>query len=223
LQSLQISLQSLTDTLGVPSQPVIQPRQAALLEIEVQRGKARNLWDGHEEVASGIANQALNLALVVALARSAEAVEEQVMRLQFGKAARALAAAVAQDPNHRQFGVVIQDRDRHPAEVGERRRVSVEKGFAALGRIGFEEAGIRVRQVQAEDVNDLTHAPNHRDRLAEVGLGLAGGMGERDKHLLGPGALLAHIVLHDRVAAREAVLVAQTLINPLGRVPLLRR
>jgi hypothetical protein len=47
----------------------------------VQGRKARDLWEGHQVVAPGIANQAFDLALVVALARPAEAVEEQVVRL----------------------------------------------------------------------------------------------------------------------------------------------
>jgi len=78
-----------------------------VFEMGVQRRKARDLREWHQVVAPGIANQALDLALVVALARPAEAVEEQVVRLQLGKAARALPLAIAQDASHRQFGVVI--------------------------------------------------------------------------------------------------------------------
>src|SRR5215207_9189401 len=92
-------------------------------EISVQRRKARDLWERHQVVAPSITDQALDLALVVALvvalARPAKAVEEQVVRLQLGKAARALPLAVAQDAGHRQLGVVIQDRTRHPAEEAE--------------------------------------------------------------------------------------------------------
>ena len=99
----------------------------------------------HQEVAPGIADQALYFALVVALARPAEAVEEQVMRLQLGKGARALARAVTEDACDRQPGVVVQDRLRHPAEKGEGGIVPVQKGLDPLGRVGFDEAGIRVR------------------------------------------------------------------------------
>ena len=46
-------------------------------------------------------------------------------------------------------------------------------------------------------------------------------MDERDEHLPHPLPPLADVVLHDRVAAGEAVLGPQPLVDPLGRVPLL--
>jgi hypothetical protein len=52
--------------------------------------------------------------------------------------------------------------------------VPVQKGLDPLGRVGLEEAGIRVRQVEAEEVDLLPHAANHRHRLAKVGLGMTG-------------------------------------------------
>ena len=69
----------------------------------------------------------------------------------------------------------------------------------------------------------LPLAADHRHRLAEVDLGMAGRVDERHEHLPRAGAPLAHVVLHDRVAAGKAVLGAQALIDPLGRVPLLGR
>src|SRR3954453_6808705 len=121
----------------------------------VQRRKARDLWEGHQVVAPSITDQALDLALVVALTRSAKAVEEQVVRLQLGKAARALPSAIAQDAGHRQLGVVIQDRTRHPPKEAEGGNNPVEKGLGALGRVGFDKAGIRLGQVKAEEVDGL--------------------------------------------------------------------
>src|SRR4051812_46892751 len=46
-------------------------------------------------------------------------------------------------------------------------------------------------------------------------------MDEGNEYLPSAGLLLAHIVLHDGVAAHIAVLVPQALIDPLGRVALL--
>ena len=66
-------------------------------------------------------------------------------------------------------------------------------------------------------------AADHRHRLAEVDLGVTGRMDKGNEHLLGAGLLLAHIVLHGRVATRIAVLGPQALIDPLGRVTLLGR
>ena len=206
LQGRQIAHQPLADALVMAANPVIQPLQTALFEMCIERGEAGRDRNRHQEVAPGIADQALDFALVVALARPAEAVQEQVMRLQLGKGARALARAVAEDACDRQPGIVVQDRLRHAAEKGEGGIVPVQKGLGALGRVGFDEAGIRVGQVEAEEVDRLPDAADHRHCLAEVGLGMAGRVGQRHKHLLGPGTLLAHIVLHDRVAAGIAVL-----------------
>src|SRR4051794_32104680 len=91
---------------------------------------------GSDPVATG---------LVASLARPAEAVQEQVMRLQLGKGARALARAVTEDACDRQPGIVVQDRLRHAAEKGEGGIMPVEKGLGPLGRVGFDEAGVRVR------------------------------------------------------------------------------
>ena len=99
----------------------------------------------------------------------------------------------------------------------------VEKGLGPLGRVGLEETGIRVWQVEAEEVDLLPNAADHRHRLAEIGLGMTRRVSQRYKHLLGPGTVLVHIGLHGRVAAGIAVLGAQALENALGRVPLLRR
>ena len=145
------------------------------------------------------------------------------MRLQLGEGARPLALAITEDAGHRQLGVVVEDRARHAAQEGERRVVAVEEGLEPLGRVGLDEAGVRVRQVEAEEVDLLPDAPDHRERLAEVDLGVAGRVGERDEHLPHPLPPLADVVLHDRVAAGEAVLGAQAFVDPLGGVPLLRR
>ena len=99
----------------------------------------------------------------------------------------------------------------------------VQEGLDPLGRIGLQEAGIRVRQVEAEEVDLLPHAADHRHRLAEISLGMTGWMGQRYEHLLRPGTMLVHIGLHGCVAAGIAVLGAQALEEALGRVPLLRR
>ena len=61
------------------------------------------------------------------------------------------------------------------------------------------------------------------DRLAEVDLRVPRRMHQRHEHLLGPLPPAGHVVLHDRDAAREAVLVPQPLEDPLGRVLLLLR
>ena len=140
------------------------------------------------------------------------------MRPQLGEAAAALARAVAEEARHRQPGVVVEDGARHAAEEAERGVVAVEEGLGPLRRVGLDEARVGVRQVEAEEVDLASLAADHRHRLAEVGLGMAGRMGQRHEHLPGAGALLADVVLDDGVAAGEAVLGPQPIMDPLGRV-----
>ena len=177
----------------------------------------------HQVVPPDQPDQTLDLAFVVALAGPAEPIGEQVMRLQFAEHARPLPRSVAQDPRHRQLGVVIQDRRRHPAEERERRNMPGAERLRRLRRIGLHEAGVAVRQVHREEVDLPFHPADHRQRLAEVRLRVAGIMPQRHEHLTLPLTLRQHVILHDRQTAAIAVLVAQTLEDPLRRVPLLRR
>src|SRR3954447_15994440 len=66
-------------------------------------------------------------------------------------------------------------------------------------------------------------AADHRNRLAEVGLPMPGRMHQRDKHLPPLQPPLPDIGLHDRLAAREAVLGLEPLKDAPRRVPLLAR
>src|SRR5215213_1407394 len=63
---------------------IIEPLEAALLEMLIELGEAGKGRDRHQEIASHIADQALDFAFVIALAGPAEAVEEQIVRLQLG-------------------------------------------------------------------------------------------------------------------------------------------
>ena len=65
--------------------------------------------------------------------------------------------------------------------------------------------------------------PITADRLAEVHLRMAGRMRQRHERLPPSRPADPHIVLHHRVAAGKAVLVAQPLEDPLRRMPLLHR
>ena len=58
---------------------------------------------------------------------------------QLGEGARAGSLAIAQDPRHRQLGVVVKDRQRYPAEKGKGRNVPVQKRFRRLRRIGLHK------------------------------------------------------------------------------------
>ena len=154
------------------------PGQRGVESVEALRHRDRN-----HEVGAGELDQPLHLALVVALARAAEAVLEQVVADQLGERLGALTLAVAADLGHRDLGVVVQDRHRHAAEEGEGAHVPVQEGFRGLARVGLDEAGVRLRQVHAEEVDLLAHAADHTDRLAEIHLGVAWRMSQGHKGL----------------------------------------
>jgi hypothetical protein len=97
----------------------------------------------------------------------------------------------------------------------------VAESFCRLRRIGHNEAGVRVRQVEREEMELALHAINEPDRLSEVGLRVSRWMHQRHEHLLRSLPPAGDIVLHDRDATREAVLVTQALEDPLRRVLLL--
>jgi hypothetical protein len=143
------------------------------------------------------------------------------VRLQLRKYARAPALAVAQDARHRDLGVVVEDRLRDAAEERQRLHVTITKRLSRLGWVCHHEDGVRVRQIECEVVDLAFHAADDRDRLAEVGLRMPRRMDQRHEHLLGPLPPSGDIVLHDRNATREAVLITQPLEEPLGRVMLL--
>ena len=67
--------------------------------------------------------------------------------------------------------------------------MTVAEGLAGLRPIGFQEAGVGLRQVHREDVDPALSAPNDGPRLAEVDLGMAGIVGQGYEDL--PAALPA--------------------------------
>ena len=202
-----------------------QPRRlapAALSRESIVEGlEALGPRDGDQEVPPDEADQSLDLAFVVALARPAEPVLEQIVGLKFREDARSLPLPIAQDAGDCQLGVVVQDGAGDAAEERNRRVVAIAERLGRLRRVGLHEAGITVGKIEGKEVDLARHAADHRHRLAEVRLGVAGGMDERHEHLARPKPPLTDIVLHDGVAAGEPVLVPETVEDPLRRVPLL--
>ncbi len=101
--------------------------------------------------------------------------------------------------------------------------MTVEKRFRRLRRVGLHERRVRLWHVHAEEVDLLPDAADHANGLAEVDLRVPGGMRQRHEGLPAFGASDPDVVPHHRHTAGIAVLVAQPLEDPLGRMPLLRR
>ena len=113
------------------------------------------------------------------------------MALQFGEGPRLLPGAVAQNPRHRQFRVVIQNRGGNAAEVGEGLNVAFQECFCRLRRKRHDETVIRVRQVHRQVVGLPLFATDDHQRLAEVGLRRPRRMRQRNEHLAAGAASAA--------------------------------
>ena len=81
---------------------------------------------------------------------------------------------------------------------------------------GIARKSVRMRKVHRQKVRLLLPTGNHHQRLARR-------VRQGHKHLLVARHRHVHVVLHYRVTARELMLFAQRLEDPLRRVPLLRR
>ena len=101
--------------------------------------------------------------------------------------------------------------------------MAVKEGLRRLPRIGLHEPHIAMRQDQAEEGDLLAPASDLDDRLAKVDLRMTRWVMQRHEGLSHRLPTGPDIILHDRIPAREPVLVPQPFENPVRRVPLLDR
>ena len=195
--------------------------QAACFQVRIQRRETLRHGYRHQEVAPHIAHHAFNLALVIPLAGTPEPILEQVVGLELAESPRAFATTVSQYLRHREFRIVVQDALGHSTQKGERRHVPVQKGLGGLPGISLGEAAVAVGQVQDEVMHLALQAGDHRQRFAEVALGVARSVGQGHEHLPNTPPMLPHVVLDYGLLAFKSVLVPQPLEDALGRVPLL--
>src|SRR5580693_2744834 len=137
--------------------------------------------------------------------------------------AGSLALAVAQNARHRDFEIIVQNRQRYAAEKGKCQNVPIKKSFRRLRRIGLDEAGVRMRQVEAEHMQLHPYAADDANAFAEVDLRMARRMGQRHEDLARPAAGDPNVILHYGITAGKTVFEPQPFENPLRGVPLLRR
>ena len=205
---LEIALEPLADRLVVTAQDLHLPLAALLLQPGVEVVPGRKPRQRHHEVPSRPADDPLDAALVIALAGSAVAILDDVVRQQPAEERRPLACPVRQDARHQAAVVVVEHRQRHAAEEREGMDMAVGPRLGRRRRVGPDVTGVAVRQVEGEEVRLLLDpADHHRAFLAEVRLGVAGRMMQRHEHLAAAPLMLAQIRLHDRVAAGEPVLI----------------
>ena len=201
-----------------PGAPGSAPRAAAFSAAKLVDQRHR-----HQEVAPGVADQPLDLAFVVALARAAEAVGEQVVRLQLGEDPRALARAVARGCAPppaaccRRGSLAARRRRRRTPRCA-RRRTPPSSRPDRPSRSRRPSAAGRGRRSGSSAPRRRSPPSPRRSRPARA---RADAPAARTSPA--PAAAAPHVVLHDRLAAGEAVLVPQPLEDPLRRVPLLPR
>lgn len=99
----------------------------------------------------------------------------------------------------------------------------VAPGFRRLLRIEPHIDIVAVRQADHEHRRLASHPANYDLRFAEVDLGVAGLMGQRDIRLFQPKGRLPDIILDCRIAAVKTVFVAEAIENPFCRMALLLR
>src|SRR3984893_15525374 len=137
--------------------------------------------------------------------------------------AGSLALAVAENARHRDFEIIVQNRQRHAAEKGKCRDVPVKQSFRRHRQIALDEAGVRMRQVEAEHMQLHPYAADDAKAFAEVDLRMARRMGQRHEDLARPAAGARNVILHYGITAGKTVFEPQPFENPLRGVPLLRR
>ena len=80
-----------------------------------------------------------------------------------------------------------------------------------------------MRQVKSEEVDLALYTTDDADGFTKVCLSMPRRMHQRYEHLLRPLPPAGHVILHDRDAACEAMLVPKPLEDPFRRMQLLLR
>ena len=202
-----VTHQALPDAVAVPAQNIRLTLATLFCQPDIQGIPCRKTGNGHHEVAPRIASQALNGAFVIALARAAIAVMDEVVRQEPAEQFGPLARAIRQDLRNEAPVIVIKHRLRHPAEERKGMDVAINPSLGHGSGVGPNKACITEGQIQREEMRLLLHAADHHHRLAEVGLCVAGGMSQWHKHLAASTTMFTDVILDRRVAALEAVLV----------------
>jgi len=181
----------------------------------------RHRGDRHKEVAACVADQGLDMSLLVGPPHQAEMRLEQVMTLESEKRIGERAVPTAGDPRHGDLGVVVADPPGHPAEEGESPDVSFQERLGAFAGEGAEEERVGVGQRHDEQGHRGRLSVEHDLGLAEVDLGLAGTVGQGDEDFGAGASPGGDGLLDDGQLAAIAVLVTEPLEDPPGGVTLL--
>ena len=90
----------------------------------------------------------------------------------------------------------------------------VAERLCRLSRIRLQETPVRMRQVHHQKVDLALDTTNHCKCLTKVSLGMTRRMRQGHEHLPLTLSGRKDVVLHDREAAGEIMLIAKPLKNP---------
>ena len=120
-QGVEVAHQPLADSLGMTPQNLILPFEALLLQPDVQVIETVEARHRHQKVPPAITDCAFDITVrhclsdqwrsnssLVALARTAEPVLKEIVRLQLRESSGSLPFSVPEDPRHRDRGVVVE-------------------------------------------------------------------------------------------------------------------
>ena len=93
--------------------------------------------------------------------------------------------------------------------------------FRRLGRIGFDEATVGVRQIHAKIMEPDLLAADVTIGFAKVRLGMTRTVAQWHEHLAVAQRCLRHVLPYNRIAAGKSLFVTQPLEDPAGRMALL--
>ena len=211
--------------LGLPlaTQATLKVSQAPLTQVRVELTERPERRHRHQEVAATVTDEVLDVALLVAPGDPAEAVREQKMALQPQELPGQRPLVRPHDPADRELRVVVRRLRRHTTEERERLDMPGLERLGALSWIRRHKERVRVGQRHHRQRRLQPHPGDLDGRLAEVELGLAGRLAQRHEHLAADPNLLRDIAANRDLAPGVAVLVAQPLEDPPGRVALLTR
>ena len=124
---------------GLPQSRRARSSRQRALEVGVERLQAAvHGGDRHEEVAAGVADERLDVPLLVGPPHQAEVGLEQVVALEPQERVGDLAVAAAGDLGDGDLAVVVADPPGHAAEEGEGPDVALEERLGALAREGAD-------------------------------------------------------------------------------------
>lgn len=195
-------------TLAFAAQDGALTLAALFLQPQVEGFPGGELRHRHHEVAPGVAHQTFDIPFVIALARTAIASPDQVVRQEPAEQRGALSGAIRQDFRHQAPVVVAEHRLGNRAEEREGMDMAIHPGLGHCCGMSPDITGIAVREVQHEEVRLLFNTTDPDQSIAEVGLSVARRMRQRHEHLLTASVPLSHVILDDRVAAGEAAFLA---------------